>query len=97
LTGPGRNNWDIALEKNFSLPWFGGEHSTLQFRFETFNTWNHAQWQYVNAGCSGSTPFGGSCTPFTSSGAPGGPNVGEGEVNGDWGPRNIQLGLKLQF
>lgn len=97
LTGPGRNNFDMALEKNFNLPWFRGEHSTMQFRLETFNTFNHPQWQYVNASCAGATPFGGSCTPYTSAGVPGGPNVGDGEVNSDWGPRNIQLGLKFQF
>jgi hypothetical protein len=97
LTGPGRNNWDMALEKNFALPWFGGEHSTLQFRLESFNTFNHTQFQYVNAGCSGSVAFGGSCTAFNSTGAPGGPNVGQGEVNSAWAPRNVQLGLKFIF
>jgi hypothetical protein len=97
LTGPGRNNWDIALEKNFELPWFSGEHSTMQFRLESFNTFNHTQWQYVNANCSGSVAFGGSCTPFDASGAPGGPNVGNGEVNSAWSPRNVQLGLKFIF
>ncbi|HEV2425947.1 MAG TPA: carboxypeptidase-like regulatory domain-containing protein [Terriglobia bacterium] len=96
LTGPGRNNFDMALEKNFSLPWFNGEHSTMQFRLETFNTFNHTQFQYVNAGCSGSTPFGGSCSAFEN-GVPGGANVGGGEVNTAWSPRNIQLGLKFIF
>ena len=97
LTGPGRNNWDMALEKNFNLPWFNGEHSTMQFRLETFNTFNHTQYQGINAGCSGSVSFGGSCTAFTATGAPGGPNVGQGEVNSTWSPRNIQLGLKFIF
>ena len=41
LTGPGRNNFDLALEKNFQTPWFRGEHGTVQFRLETFNTFNH--------------------------------------------------------
>lgn len=89
LTGPGRNNWDIALEKNFNLPWFSGEHSTMQFRFETFNTFNHTQWQYVNAGCSGNTPFGGACNDSN--------NLNNGEVSGAWDPRIIQLGLKFIF
>jgi hypothetical protein len=89
LTGPGRNNFDLALEKNFNLPWFKGEHSTMQFRLESFNTFNHPQWQYVNAGCNGNTPFGGPCNDSN--------NIGNGEVNSDWGPRNVQLGLKLQF
>jgi hypothetical protein len=88
LTGPGRNNFDMALEKNISMPWFGGEHSTLQFRLETFNTFNHPQWQYVNFGCSGSTPFGQPCNLNTTT---------PGEVNSTWGPRNMQLGLKFIF
>lgn len=43
LTGPGRNDWDLGLTKNFELPWFNGEHSNLQFRWESFNTFNHPQ------------------------------------------------------
>jgi hypothetical protein len=89
LTGPGRNNWDMALLKNFQLPWFKGEHSTLQFRFETFNTFNHPQWQFVNAACDGATPPGQPCT--------GANNIGNGEVNSAWLPRIIQLALKFKF
>ena len=47
LTGPGRNNWDLALLKNFTAPWFRGEHSTIQFRWETYNTFNHPEWQGI--------------------------------------------------
>ena len=85
LTGPGRNNWDMALEKNFPLH---GEAFKLQFRLETFNTFNHTQYQYANTGCSGSTGFGMPCNLNTTN---------PGEVNSDWGPRNVQLGLKLIF
>ena len=88
LTGPGRNNWDMALEKNINMPWFGGEHSSLQFRLETFNTFNHTQWKYVNTGCSGNTGFGQPCNLNTT--AP-------GEVNGAWDSRRMQLGLKFIF
>jgi hypothetical protein len=88
LTGPGRNNFDMALEKNISTPWFGGEHATIQFRLETFNTFNHPQWQYANTGCSGSTGFGQPCNLNTTS---------PGEVNTAWAPRNMQLGLKFIF
>ena len=86
LVGPGRNNWDLALMKNFKLPWFSGENSTLQFRLETFNTFNHPQWQGVNTGCSGQT-------------APGAPCTGDvmGEVNSAFSPRILQLGLKFIF
>src|SRR5579883_2161277 len=89
LTGPGRNNWDLGLYKNFVLPWFSGEHSTLQFRWETFNTFNHPQWKGINAFCSSETPPGTPCN---------GPNnVGNGEVSSDWGPRLMQFAMKLSF
>ncbi len=39
LTGPGVNNWDLGIEKNFRLR----EVMRLQFRVEAFNAWNHAQ------------------------------------------------------
>jgi hypothetical protein len=89
LTGPGRNNWDMALMKNFALPWFNGENSTVQFRFETFNTFNHTQWKYVSVGCSGSTPAAGACNDSN--------NIGNGEVSGAWSPRIVQLALKFIF
>ena len=38
--GPGVANWDMSLFKNFALP---GEGRQLQFRFESFNTLNHTQ------------------------------------------------------
>jgi hypothetical protein len=96
LTGPGRNNWDLALFKDVQFPWFRGEHSTLQFRAETFNTFNHTQWTGVNMGCSGhvnadgSPAFGRTCGGDEF-------NSGNGEINGTWSPRNIQLGMKFSF
>ena len=89
ITGPGRNNWDIGLTKNFELPWFGGEHSTLQFRWETFNTFNHPQWSGINLSCSSLTPAGGPCNDSN--------NIGNGEVTSDFGPRVMQIGLRLAF
>ena len=95
LTGPGRNNWDLALHKEFELPWFQ-EHSTLQFRLETFNSFNHPQWNSINIGCSGapnndgSLAFGRNCGGNTY-------NPGNGTVSSAWSPRNIQLGLKFLF
>ncbi len=43
--GPGMNNWDIALlkETHFS------ESKVLEFRLETFNTFNHAQFFGANS------------------------------------------------
>ncbi|HTV56779.1 MAG TPA: carboxypeptidase regulatory-like domain-containing protein [Terriglobia bacterium] len=37
--GPGINNFDMALLKNFKI----NESKTLEFRVEAFNVWNHAQ------------------------------------------------------
>ena len=89
MTGPGRNDWDLSLIKNLELPWFHSEHSTLQFRWETFNTFNHPQWSGVNLFCSGVTPAGQPCN--------GANNIGNGEVNSDYEPRSMQLGLRLVF
>jgi hypothetical protein len=37
--GPGINNWDMALRKQLALT----ESKALEFRFEFFNVFNHAQ------------------------------------------------------
>jgi hypothetical protein len=50
----GLNNWDLALFKNVPLPWEGGN---VQFRAETFNTFNHTQWSGYRNGF-GSAGFG---------------------------------------
>jgi len=96
LSGPGRNNFDLALFKAFDTPWFKGEHSTLQFRLETFNTFNHPQWKGVYFGCNGN-PNGDGSPAFGRTCGGDAFNAGNGEVAGTWGPRNVQLGLKLEF
>jgi hypothetical protein len=96
LTGPGANNWDLALLKEFTLPWLGTEHARLQFRFESFNTFNHPQWNGVNVSCNGSPNDDGS----PAFGRPCGGaqyNLGNGEVNSARSPRNLQFALKLIF
>jgi hypothetical protein len=100
LTGPGRNNWDLALLKNWSTPWFKGEHGTIQFRWETYNTFNHPEWNGVNAGCGGTTPFGDPCNYATYTNASGSKytvNAGNGDVSGAWPQRIMQFGLKFIF
>jgi len=95
LTGPGRHNWDLALLKNFSTPWFKGEHGTLQFRWETFNTFNHPEWKGINAGCDSTTPLGNPCGYATISGKT--YNQGRGDVNSAWDQRIMQFALKFLF
>ncbi|MGA7441923.1 MAG: carboxypeptidase regulatory-like domain-containing protein [Candidatus Sulfotelmatobacter sp.] len=41
VRGPGRDNWNLALFKNFVISEARG--SSFQFRAESFNTWNHTQ------------------------------------------------------
>jgi hypothetical protein len=83
IRGPGRNNWDIALMRNFK---FRNERNNLQFRLESFNTFNHPQWNGINTFCSDQQPDGGSCA-----------GNGFGEVTSAYPPRILQLGLKFAF
>ena len=39
LRGPGRNNFDLSLLKNFAFT----ERFRMEFRAEAFNAWNHTQ------------------------------------------------------
>jgi hypothetical protein len=46
ISGPGQNNFDMSLIKNTKLT----ENTTLQFRAEAYNIWNHAQFDAPSAG-----------------------------------------------
>jgi hypothetical protein len=48
IRGPGRNNWDMSLFKNFRFQ----EIVNLQFRAEFFNVWNHANFRNPNTNAS---------------------------------------------
>lgn len=41
IRGPGRNNFDLALMKNFVV----SERFRMEFRAEAFNAWNHTQFK----------------------------------------------------
>jgi hypothetical protein len=43
--GPGRDNWNLVLFKNFN---FSDRGTRLEFRAECFNTWNHTQFHNVS-------------------------------------------------
>lgn len=83
LPGPGRNNWDISLIRNFK---FLHDKSSMQFRAETFNTFNHPQWAGINTGCGKEDPDGETCA-----------GNGFGQVTSAHQARVIQLGLKWIF
>jgi hypothetical protein len=59
VQGPGRNNWNLSLYKDFHF----GERAGFQFRAESFNTWNHTQFTGVNTGVL----TGNSSNPYNSS------------------------------
>jgi Carboxypeptidase regulatory-like domain len=44
--GPGRDNWNVSLFKSFVFSETRG--SRLEFRVETFNLWNHTQFNQVS-------------------------------------------------
>jgi hypothetical protein len=90
VRGPGINNFDLSLFKDFALPHIkgigGGESPRLQFRTEFFNAFNHTQFASINtsfipiqnaAGSLSSSPF--------------------GSVSGARDPREIQFAVKLLF
>lgn len=45
VVGPGRANFNMALFKSFALPWREG--SAIELRFESYNTFNHTQFNGV--------------------------------------------------
>jgi carboxypeptidase family protein len=55
LRGPGRQNWNLALFKSFVI---SEAHGTrFEFRAESFNTWNHTEFNQVSTAL-GSSNFG---------------------------------------
>jgi Carboxypeptidase regulatory-like domain len=46
LRGPGRDNWNLSLFKSFMISEARG--SRFELRIETFNTWNHTQFNSVD-------------------------------------------------
>ena len=45
LTGPGINNWNLSLLKEFAVK----ARVHFQFRVDAFNVWNHTQFSGINA------------------------------------------------
>ena len=80
VRGPGRDNWNLSLYKNFVFSQERG--SSLQFRAEFFNVWNHTQFQGDNNNGGISKNLGAS---------------NFGAVTSAHDPRVIQLALKLFF
>jgi hypothetical protein len=78
--GPGINNWDLSANKNFR--W--GETRNVQFRFETYNSFNHSQFSGVDTAAR-----------FNAAGAQ--TNQRFGQYTSARDARKVQLGLKFAF
>ena len=86
--GPGINNWDLSLMKNFK--WSEGRR-TIQFRFETYNSFNHTQF-------GGATGTGTSIDTVARVDATGKQvNTRFGQYIASRDGRRVQLGLKFAF
>jgi len=94
LTGPGINNWDVSLQKQFSIR----ERMTLQLRADTFNTFNHTQFSGINNTINYTSLTNPATTnlPFRADGTVNNIN-GFGTVNGARDPRIMQLVVRLVF
>jgi Carboxypeptidase regulatory-like domain len=82
VRGPGRQNWNLSLFKNFTISETRG--SGIELRIESFNTWNHTQFNGISTGAS-----------FASDGKT--INNDFGRVNSMWDPRVFQVGVKVKF
>jgi len=88
IRGPGINNWDISIFKNFKLAREG--RVSLQYRLEMYNAFNHTQ-------------FGGVGVSGVDTTAQFNPNTGSqtntlfGSYNAARDARRIVMGLKLNF
>ena len=80
LRGPGRQNWNLSLFKEFMINEDRGSH--IEFRAESFNTWNHTQF-------GGPGQNGGISTNLGASNF--------GAITAAFDPRVFQLGLKLVY
>jgi hypothetical protein len=83
IKGPGRDNWNISLFKDFRF----SEKTGIQFKVESFNTWNHTQFTGLNTSVLNGTLGSGSSAYNSTAGA----------VNAIADPRVFQLGAKAYF
>ena len=56
IRGPGRNNWNMSMFKNFTLSEARG--TRFELRIESFNTFNHTQFNGVGVSYANQTQFG---------------------------------------
>jgi hypothetical protein len=88
VRGPGRDNWNLSVFKSF---WFNEERgSRLELRLESFNTWNHTQFN----GVDNTVSF--NYDPVTKLPTTRVSNT-FGRFSSAFDPRILQLGIKAYF
>ena len=87
LIGPGINNWDMGLAKNFAFT----ERVGFQLRVDTFNTFNHTQFALPPGGLIG-FGSGGGTNPGSTLGSP-----TFGKITSAAPGRIVQLSGKITF
>jgi hypothetical protein len=83
---PGETNFDTALFKNIPIE----NKLTVQFRLETYNTFNHSEFNSVNDAAVFPTAA-------TSTSSPAQSDATFGQINGAEHPRRLQLALRINF
>jgi hypothetical protein len=81
LYGPGTNNWDLSIYRNIAIY---RERVTGQLRLETYNTFNHTQWETYNTALQ-----------FNSAGQM--INTAFDTPNADRPPRRVQVAVRVWF
>jgi Carboxypeptidase regulatory-like domain len=89
--GPGWNNWDMSLQKNFAVR----ERYTLQLRVDAFNVFNHTQWSGVNS--LAEYVFGGLINGVGPGSLPTSNTTDFGTFSGARDPRVLQTVVRFQF
>ena len=80
VTGPARVNFNTSLYKSFAI----AEKARFEFRFESFNTFNHTEFNGIGNSFQGFNSDGSSKGSF-------------GQVTSTFDPRTLELGAKLIF
>jgi hypothetical protein len=89
VVGPGRVNFTTSLYKSFQIY----DTARFELRFESFNTFNHTEWNSLDAGMSCDSNAGSGLTATNTCVATG----SYGKITSTWDPRSIELGGKFVF
>jgi Carboxypeptidase regulatory-like domain len=93
LRNPDRVNFDMALLKHFAVT----ERTSLEFRVEAFNVFNHTQWGAIAGDAGSGAGNNSSGTNVLTGDATGDIAAGALQPNIAHSPRILQFGLKFLF